>query len=315
MATEFDRIARLSQTFRSAPNDRIALGIGDDAAVLNASARAGVWTIDSAVEGVHFSRAFMDLADIGYRAFMAAASDVAAMGGRAVGALCAWVLPADVSEADFDALSSGVARAAALCNCPVVGGNLARGTELSLTTTVWGESLGPLALRSGARPGDTLFVTGPVGAAALGLTALRAGRSQEPVLAACVERFLRPRARLDVAEAVAARAHACIDISDGLVQDLRHLCVSSKVSAVLELARLPTVPAFHAAAEALGASAANLLLAGGEDYELLFAANPTRISADLATPIGRFEAGDARVTVLGADGSPVALPAGFDHFR
>ena len=176
MATEFDRIARLSQAFRSAPNDRVALGIGDDAAVLNSNARPTVWTIDSAVEGVHFSRTFMGLADIGYRAFMAAASDVAAMGGRAVGALCAWVLPADLSEADFDELSSGVARAAELCNCPVIGGNLARGSELSLTTTVLGESPGPLALRSGARPGDALFVSGPVGAAALGLSALRAGR-------------------------------------------------------------------------------------------------------------------------------------------
>src|SRR4051812_47670231 len=120
MATEFERIARLSKLFQHAPTDRVALGIGDDAAVLNPSSRLSVWTVDSAVEGVHFSRAFMGLEDIGYRAFMAAASDVAAMGGRAVSALCAWVLSKDLTEPEFDQLALGVARAAELCGCPIV---------------------------------------------------------------------------------------------------------------------------------------------------------------------------------------------------
>src|SRR4051812_38149858 len=125
MATEFERIARLKELFRHAPSDRVALGIGDDAAVLNPTARLSVWTVDSAVEGVHFSRAFMGLEDIGYRAFMAAASDIAAMGGRAVSALCAWILSKEVSEEEFDRLALGVAEAAELCGCAVVGGNLA----------------------------------------------------------------------------------------------------------------------------------------------------------------------------------------------
>jgi thiamine-monophosphate kinase len=315
MATEFERIARLSKLFRFPPGDRVTIGIGDDAAVLSPGTRPGIWTIDTAVEGVHFSRAFMGLEDVGYRAFMAAASDIAAMGARAVGALCAWVLPADLSEADFDVLASGVAQAAESCNCPVIGGNLARGRELSLTTTVYGESHGPIALRAGARAGDTVYVTGTVGGAALGLRVLEAQRAHEPAFAASVQKFLRPRARLDLAETVASRAHACIDVSDGLVQDLRHLCESSNVSAVVELARLPHVEGLHHAAESLGVSAEELLLAGGEDYELLFAANPARISAELATPIGRFEAGPPQVTVRGLDGQSRALPSGFDHFR
>lgn len=315
MPTEFERIARLKELFRHAPSDRVALGIGDDAAVLNPTPRLSVWTVDAAVEGVHFSRAFMGLEDIGYRAFMAAASDVAAMGGRAVSALCSWILSKELAEEDFDRLASGVARAAERCGCAIVGGNLARGNDLSLTTTVLGECHGPLALRGGARPGDTLFVTGTLGGAALGLRALAGGRGKEPLFAASVERFLRPQARLDVGETIAARARACIDLSDGLVQDAAHLCESSGVAAVLELSAIPRPTGLAEGAAALGASLETLLLAGGEDYELLFAANSARVPAELATPIGRLESGPARVTVLGQDGTPVPLPPGFDHFR
>ena len=315
MATEFERIARLKELFRQGPNDRVVLGIGDDAAVLAACSRPTVWTVDSAVDGVHFSRAFMGLEDIGYRAFMAAASDVAAMGARAVSALCAWVLSSDLSEEEFDRLAMGMAAAAELCGCRIVGGNLARGRELSLTTTVLGECHGPLALRSGARVGDTLFVTGTLGGAALGLRALMAGRGAEPVFAASLGRFLRPRARLDVAEAIAGRARACIDLSDGLVQDAMHLCESSGVAARIDLAAIPQPNGLAEGAAALGESVAALLLAGGEDYELLFAANPARVPPELATPIGRIESGPPRVTVLGPDGVPLPLPEGFDHFR
>jgi len=315
MSTEFARIQRLMTVFQREPSERVALGIGDDAAVLKPSGRNSVWTVDAAVEGVHFSRAFMALPDIGYRAFMAAASDVAAMGARAVGALCAWVLPRAFSDAEFEALARGVASAADACGCAIIGGNLARGAELSLTTTLLGECHGPLALRAGARAGDTLFVTGSVGGAALGLSALRAQRAQEAEFAAPIARFLRPRARLDVAETVAARAHACIDISDGLVQDLRHLCEASGVSAVLELGAIPRLPAMAELAASLGESADALLLAGGEDYELLFAANRARVPPELATAIGRIEAGSPDVRVLDADGRLVTSAAGFDHFR
>ncbi|MFT3921259.1 MAG: thiamine-phosphate kinase [Myxococcales bacterium] len=315
MASEFERIALLQKWFQRDAGERVALGIGDDAAVLNPSSRNGVWTVDSAVEGVHFSRAFMGLEDIGYRAFMAAASDVAAMGGRAVGALCAWVLPEALSDAEFEQLSRGVREAADTCECAIIGGNLARGRELSLTTTVLGECHGPVALRSGARVGDTLFVTGPLGAAALGLRALQRGSTPDVRFEACRTRFLRPRARLDIAEKVAARARACIDVSDGLAQDLHHLCSASGVSAVVELDALPRPAGMAQLAQELGVACEAMLLSGGEDYELLFTANQTRVPPELGIPIGRIEAGDARITVLDTQGNPVALPAGFDHFR
>src|SRR4051794_30665715 len=115
MTSEFERIARLRSLFQKTTDPAVSLGIGDDAAVLAPTPWSRVWTVDSAVENVHFSRAWMHFEDVGYRAFMAAASDVAAMGGRAVAALSSLVLPADLTEADFDALAAGLAQAAHEC--------------------------------------------------------------------------------------------------------------------------------------------------------------------------------------------------------
>lgn len=315
MAKEFERIARLRALFRGAPSDVVALGIGDDAAILHVGSRPRVWTVDSAVEEVHFSRAFMSLEDIGYRAFMAAASDVAAMGGHAVCALSSLILPSDFDDASFDALAKGLSLAADLCHCPIVGGNLARGRELSLTTSVLGECNSTPSRRSGARVGDAVFVTGPVGAAALGLHALKASNGALPGFAAYTKRFLRPTARLDVADAIGGRARACIDISDGLVQDLLHLCESSQVAAKLDFAAIPLLDGTAQAAQLLGVDLHEVVLGGGEDYELLFVASAARVPRELATPIGVIEAGPPRVSVLDAHGQPLPLPAGFDHFR
>jgi thiamine-monophosphate kinase len=310
MATEFERIARLRRVFARAPNPGVLEGIGDDAAVLAPSSHTKVWTVDTAVEGVHFDRAFMTPEQVGYRAFMAAASDVAAMGARAVAALSALVLPGGMDDADFDGLITGLARAAEECACPIVGGNLARGRELSLTTSVLGECRGKPVLRSGAQPGDGIFVTGPIGGAGLGLWALRAGRARERAFSQAASCFLSPRARLDIAEAVAREAHASIDISDGLAQDLLHLCRASGVHARLDMEAIPVLPGFDEAARSVGADPYELILGGGEDYELLFTAS----DAPTGTRIGRIEAGEPGVSVH-AWGRPVQLAKGFDHFR
>jgi thiamine-monophosphate kinase len=315
MSSEFERITRLRSRFEHTPAPSVLLAIGDDAAVLAPSALARVWTVDSAVEEVHFSRAFMALPDVGYRAFMAAASDVAAMGGQAVAALSALSLPAELSDDELDQLAAGLDEAARACHCPIVGGNLARARELSLTTTVLGECAGPVLRRDGAQPGDGLFVTGTIGGAALGLLALRSGRGSEPALAHARARFLRPRARFDLAAAVAARAHACIDVSDGLAQDLRHLCEASSVAAVLELPAVPRLAAFERLAAQLGADPVALLLAGGEDYELLFTAPVGAVPSELATLIGRIDSGAPELRVLDVDGHVVAPKDGYDHFR
>jgi thiamine-monophosphate kinase len=313
MSSEFARIAQIEAILRRESRE-VSLSIGDDCAVLSPSDKSRVWTVDAAVESVHFSRDYMALDDIAYRAFMAAASDVAAMGGRCVAALSALILPAAFSDAELTSLVTGLARAADLCGCPIVGGNLARGRELSLTTSVLGECPGQVITRSGAREGDGIFVTGALGGAALGFAALSSGRGAEAGFAREIEQFLRPRARLDCAAALARVATAAIDISDGLMQDLAHLCNASLVGARVEASALPLLAGFAEAARALSLDPIALALDGGEDYQLLFTAPRTEVPDELAHWIGTITDQDQGVRVLDAAGNERPHGRGFDHF-
>jgi thiamine-monophosphate kinase len=311
--SEHERIARIRELL-ARPGPDVLLGIGDDCAALAASPFPQICSVDAAIEGIHFSRAFMREDEIGYRALMAAASDIAAMGGSARAALCALALPAAFEEPGFEALLGGLAAAADALGFPVVGGNLARASELSLTITVLGECRGKLLTRHGARVGDGIFLTGSVGGAALGLAALRGDSARAPRFAPSVACFLRPRARLDLAVELARFATAAIDVSDGLFQDLAQLCGASQVGACVELARVPSLPDFAPRARELGLDPDQLMLGGGEDYELLFSAPPGAVPGALATQIGSIERGSG-VRVLGADGAELAQVLGFDHFR
>lgn len=311
MSSEFARIG-LIEAILKRPSGNIALGIGDDCAVLHPSAHPRVWTVDAAVEGVHFSRAFQALDELSYRAFMAAASDLAAMGARGVAALSSLTLPIELTDGELIELAKGLARAADLCACPVVGGNLARANVLTLTTSVLGECPSRVITRSGAKPGDDIFVTGPVGAAALGLRALQRGEHEQERWAEVVRRFRAPRARLDVALELAAIASAAIDISDGLLQDLGHLCRASGVGARVESDSLPRVSGFEELARELGEDAHALMLLGGEDYEVLFTSAESVPSA-LAARIGRIGE-PPEVVAVDASGRELKYEGGFDHF-
>lgn len=311
MSSEFSRIRRLEARFRT-ESEAVLLAIGDDCAVLAPSVHPRVWTVDSAVAGVHFTPQLMSLEEVGYRAFMAAASDVAAMGGRAIAALSALILPRELDDEQLDQLTRGLARAAAECSCPIVGGNLSRGGELSLTTSVLGECPRGVLTRAGARVGDGLYVSGTLGGAALGLRALQRGADQSRFQAA-ISRFRAPRARLDLALELATLASAAIDLSDGLQQDLGHLCAASGVGARVELRALPLLPEAEGAARELGCDAYTLAVTGGEDYELLFTAAAS-LPPTLATRIGTIVEAGAGVSFVDAEGRPVALRGGFDHF-
>jgi thiamine-monophosphate kinase len=310
VTSEFARIARIEALFRRESSD-VLLGIGDDCALLAPSVYPRAWTIDAAVAEVHFSQVYMSLPDIGYRAFMAAASDVAAMGGRAVAALSALILPTDLTDAALTLLIGGIAEAADACSCPIIGGNLARGGELSLTTSVLGECPGNVLTRAGAQVGDGVFVTGPLGGAALGLRVLQRGLATP--CEAAIAAFLRPRARLDCALALAEVASAAIDLSDGLAQDLRHLCRMSNVGARIDARAIPRLPMFDDAAHALGHRVEALMITGGEDYELLFTAPPANVPPSLGTRIGTVTA-SLDVLIVDQQGEPLSLTDGFDHF-
>ncbi len=312
MTTEHQRIERI-RALLTRPSPSIEVGIGDDCAVLKPASGARVWTVDCAVEGVHFRRDRMSLAAIGFRSFMAAASDIAAMGAKATGALSALVLPSALTDAELDELVSGIARAADACACPVIGGNLARGGELSLTTTVLGEPHSRVLLRSGAQAGDGLFVTGPIGSAALGMRALFANQALAP-LQPFVAAFLAPKARLDVAAALGQSATSAIDISDGLLQDAGHLCRAAQLTAHIELARIPRLPMFEALASDLELDPVHTLVAGGDDYEILFTA-PSAMAFGWATRIGQMSVGPSEVRIVDTAGEALHLSSGgFDHF-
>jgi thiamine-monophosphate kinase len=275
-----------------------------------------VCSVDSSVDGVHFDLGYLALRDVGYRSFQAAASDLAAMGAAPVAALSALILPGSFSPQDIDDLTRGQALASEQCGCPIVGGNISRGRELSITTTVIGSSREVLR-RDGARPGQELWLVGAIGLAAAGLSALRLRRckSGDPArgLDECVARWRRPQALLERGRELVGRASAAIDVSDGLAADAAQLARASGVCVLIEAARLRTAlgPGLIGASRALRRSPLRFALYGGEDYALL-ATGPRSRRPAWAKVIGHILAG-AGVRLQDARGSHV-LTGGYDHF-
>lgn len=319
-SSELTRVARLRTRF-ARQAECVQVAIGDDAAVLAlAAAGAGtlVWTVDVQVDGTHFRTDWVAWEDIGWRSFMAAASDLAAMGADPVAALSSLVLAPSVDDEVLDALSRGQAAAADAIGAPIVGGNLARGGQTSITTTLVGRAVRPV-LRTGARPGDGLWLAGSVGVAGAGL-ALASAHLQDPDkqdddTEACLRAWRTPIARIVEGRALAGVAHAAIDISDGLAHDAWQLADASDVRLVLDMSAV-----LEAGGEALVSGAAvagcdplELALTGGEDYALLAA---SREPLPGFLQIGTVEAhdGGGRVYIRTARGVVPLEPRGFDHF-
>ncbi|KJV29683.1 thiamine-phosphate kinase [Luteibacter yeojuensis] len=314
---EFDLIERIRRHTDVARDD-VALGIGDDAAVVAVPAgRELAIAVDTLVEGVHFPKGTA-AADIGWKALAVNLSDLAAMGATPAWALLALTLPA-AEEPFIDGLARGFAELATPYRLALIGGDTTRG-PLTITVTVHGFTTpGQALLRSGARVGDAVMVTGTLGDAAAGLRCL--AEADPAPYAALVERLNRPTPRVAAGQALRGIATACVDVSDGLVADLGHICTRSGVGAEIDPALLPRSSAmlthFH------DADAIDFALAGGDDYELCFtvpADKASEVAADLArvgcgaTRIGRIVEG-AGVRVLdGAGGARVPRRAGWNHF-
>jgi thiamine-monophosphate kinase len=312
--SEQSRLERLRQLFAGAePAHGIAVGIGDDAAVLAPAAEPLVWTIDAAVDGVHFRRDWMSLEDVGFRSLMAAASDLAAMGARPRGVLSALILPADFGDDELDALARGQRDAATALGTAVIGGNLARGSELSITTTALGSVATPI-LRRGARAGDLVALAGGVGLARAGLEGLRRGLTDR-ALAPAMEAYRRPRALVVEGLGAAPLARAGIDVSDGLALDVSRLAAESEIAVVLDAdaVRAAGGTALHDAAAALALPALDLALHGGDDYALVMTFPPGELPTSFRA-IGVCAPGRG-ITLRESDGTVRAIEAhGFDHF-
>ncbi|RLB53191.1 MAG: thiamine-phosphate kinase [Deltaproteobacteria bacterium] len=292
------------------------IGIGDDAAVLEVAGARLAWSVDVAVEDVHFRRDWLSFNELGYKAAMAALSDLAAMAARPCGVLSSLVLPEDLSDGQLAELAAGQAAACQELGTQVIGGNLSRGSGLSITTAVLGVVGDQVLRRDGARAGDQLYLGGAVGLAAAGLVALEAGSDQsDGALAPALAAWRQPKALLASALAVAPVARAGIDVSDGLALDAARLCEAGGLKVVLDPSRLVS-EALARAAAALDRSPLELALHGGEDYALLVAA-PAGCQVVGLAPVGRFEAagpGEGMVWLQRGAAREAVSVRGFDHF-
>jgi len=332
---EFELIARLVESVDAARRERSAswgtqvrVGSGDDAAV-TVPQGATATSVDSLVEGVHFRRDTATLESVGRKALAVALSDLAAMGAAPGEAYVQLGVPDDLDEGGCVELGIGLAAMAAEQGVAVLGGDVTRAPSLILAITVVGHASSPdrFVLRSGARPGDAVAVTGELGGAAAGLLILERPELAEGlpdgVAEALRARQLVPQPRLDAGRALAiAGTTAMIDISDGLGGDAGHLADASGVRLVIELERLPVQQGVAEVAAAASTDVHELATGRGEDYELLLALPPELLDEARQALAGA----RTTLTAIGAmvEGTGVALrepdgserrPAGFDQLR
>jgi len=319
---EFRLIDRLRELTAQSRDD-VRLGIGDDAAVLAVPAGQELAVaVDTLVEGVHFFRDASP-ADVGWKSLAVNLSDLAAMGASPAWALLALTMP-KADAAFVEGFAEGFAPLAQSFRLALVGGDTTRG-PLTLSVAVHGfVPPGQALTRAGAQVGDAVLVTGTLGDAAAGLHLLQHGvpagmpdAHRDFLLA----RQLRPQPRVAAGLALRGIAHACMDVSDGLLADLAHICVASGVGVEIESAWLPRSSALLDVFDET--TSRDFALTGGEDYELCFTVPMARLAevqADLArlgcgaTRIGRVVEGEG-VRVRGADGAWLdSMRGGWDHF-
>ncbi|HPW44923.1 MAG TPA: thiamine-phosphate kinase [bacterium] len=320
---EFGLIARICNEFGRLPDE--VCGIGDDCAVIPMNDRFDMLiTVDSIYEGIDFDLRFSSPLHIGKKALAINLSDIAAMGGIPKYFLVSIALPLD-SDLDFvEGIYSGISDVARESGAALVGGDTSSSEkEISISITAIGEvEKGRAILRKGARPGDPIFISGAVGLSALGLAALKMGTSSgmEPF----IERHLSPLHRTDLGRTLLKLGcvTSMIDVSDGLLADLGHIARSSGVGFEIDVNRIPAGDDFRMASAAIGVDPRELLLAGGEDFELVFTADSGRIHQSLASlealgvaEIGRVLDDPGVRSVLNAEDLVArGIGRGYDHF-
>jgi len=310
---EFDRIREIIRAL--GPQ---AASLGDDCAILPEAPGALVLSVDLSIEGVHFRRDWLSTEEIGWRSAAGALSDLAAEGATPIGVLVGVGLPKATPVREIEHLMRGIGAATVAAGGVVLGGDLSNAPTWIVSVTVVGRAERPVT-RAGARPGNSVWVTGSLGAARAALLTWEAGGTPPPQLR---NAFARPEPRVDAGKWLAAHgATAMIDLSDGLAGDARHLAAASGARLDIDLDALPVLAGVDMAAQARGLPIGAFAALGGEDYELLVTlpagfdeSQAARFQRDTRLPltrIGSVGAGEgARFRLKGA---PIAL-AGFDHF-
>jgi thiamine-monophosphate kinase len=324
MSSEDQLIERVRRKFPSI-TDGLRTGIGDDAAIVRPGRRAEwVVTTDAFLENVHFIRRVHPPRAVGYKALARATSDLAAMGARPQYFLLTLGLPAACTAKWLDNFLGGMALAARRFGLILVGGDTTMYPTVVVSLTVIGEiEPGQAILRSGARPGDLICVSGTLGEAELGLRLAQKGLHKQKQWKGLIKKHFYPEPRLALGRWLVARkcATSMIDTSDGLSTDLGHLCKASRVGALICARKLPAV-SVPAQLKRLGVDSLRVALDGGEDYELLFTVPKTRarrlprtVAGVPITIIGEITRGKG-ITLLDSRGRGVPLrPGGWDPFR
>ena len=315
---EFGFIDRVTRQLGSRPD--VVVGPGDDCAVVRAGDRVLLVTCDLSMESVHFRRGVVSPKEIGWKAAAAGLSDIAAMGGQPLFLITSVAAPADTDADELAEMCAGIAEAAEACGAAVIGGDVTRSPkEIVLDVTAIGEAPGGrYVLRSGAKAGDLFAVTGFPGRAAAGLDA----QEQQLDLPELIRAHYHPVPRVREGQWLAAQpaVHALIDISDGPVQDGRHVAAQSGLGIAFTSASVAVDPPIADASIQTGKSIPDYVLFGGEAYELGFAVDPKeagrvfkefRAQFDLPVfALGQFSGAHGGVLV---DGLPPA-EGGFQHF-
>jgi len=299
--SERDAIRRICELFPRA---------GDDAAVVGTQ----VITNDVLVENVDFTRE-VPIRLIARKSLTINLSDIAAMGGRPQFAIVAIGSP---EEALATTIIEELAVAAREQSVEIIGGDLSRAAELFISVTIIGEAPQPI-LRSGARRGDRIYLSRPIGGSAAGLTLLQhktvgASYAEREFIESAIRRHLEPEAEVALGLKLVGIATSCIDVSDGLSTDLHHLCDASSVGAAIERERIPVFPDLQRSGPQLGINVRDAVLHGGEEYALLFTSSLRE--SELSTRVGRPVYAIGRIVEergVRLDGEPLA-PGGFDHF-
>ena len=313
-------VKEIARHFLPSRERRLRLGIGDDAALWEPRPGfASILTSDWFLEGSHFLREKHLPDSVGWKCLARAASDIAAMGGTPRCFLLNLALPAAATGKWLKSFLGGLRRAAKSLDCVLAGGDTTRSKRILINVTVVGAVReGQEVLRSGARPGDLLYVSGTLGEAELGLQLLRKQRGKVNPRNAAMRKHLYPEPRVALGRWLAERrlATAMMDVSDGLSSDLPRLCAASGVGALVDSGKLPMPRGIDRK------SASQLALHGGDDYELIFSVSARRVPTLPAnfrrlriTQIGEIMAGGG-VRIIGRDGKSKPLgAAGWDPFR
>jgi len=321
---EFGLIERIRKATRKGHG--VKVGIGDDAAWLDCRSPTFLLTADLLIEDIHFKLEWSTLYSLGYKTLAVNLSDIAAMGGTPAYLTLSLGIPSDFTTKDIDEFYRGIRFLATRSGVSLVGGDTSAAKRLFISAALIGHCPHAPVLRSGAKPGDDLYVTGTLGDSALGLELIKKKKRHDRRGAAAylIRRHQFPSARLKAGALLARErlARAMIDVSDGLLQDLCHLCKASAVGAEIWENVLPLSPAYKMLA---GKKRSRYALAGGEDYELLFSVRPRdkgrleKIKRRRGVPItriGKCLRAGAGVKVVDGRGGVVSLSlGGYDHFK